>query len=74
MIRRFGYMPVTLVASCFAFISYVTGNIVFSEYLQITYIEGTGEISIRGAPIGACLYFYGLTLRQLKYLETLYYH
>tara|TARA_B100001057_G_scaffold499493_1_gene610379 strand:- start:113 stop:1198 length:1086 start_codon:yes stop_codon:yes gene_type:complete len=51
-------VPVILVASCFAFISYVTGNIVFSEYLQITYIEGTGEISIFcGAIIGACLGF-----------------
>ena len=39
-------VPVILVAACFAFISYVTGNIVFSNYLQIPYIEGTGEISI----------------------------
>ena len=30
-------VPVILVAGCFAFISYVTGNIVFSEYLQIPY-------------------------------------
>tara|TARA_B100000579_G_scaffold377884_1_gene344236 strand:+ start:317 stop:1402 length:1086 start_codon:yes stop_codon:yes gene_type:complete len=51
-------VPVILVAGCFAFISYVTGNIVFSEYLQITYIENTGEISIFcGAIIGACLGF-----------------
>ena len=39
-------VPVILVACCFAFISYVTGNIVFSDYLQIPYIEGTGEVSI----------------------------
>ena len=51
-------VPVILVAGCFAFISYVTGNIVFSEYLQITYIENTGEIAIFcGAIIGACLGF-----------------
>ena len=51
-------VPVILVAACFAFISYVTGNIVFSEYLQIPYIEGTGEISIFcGAVIGSCLGF-----------------
>ena len=51
-------VPVILVAVCFAFISYVTGNIVFSDYLQIPYIEGTGEISIFcGAIIGACLGF-----------------
>jgi len=51
-------VPVILVAACFAFISYVTGNIVFSDYLQIPYIEGTGEISIFcGAMIGSCLGF-----------------
>ncbi len=51
-------VPVILVAGCFAFISYVSGNIVFSEYLQIIYIEGTGEISIFcGAIIGSCLGF-----------------
>ncbi len=51
-------VPVILVAGCFSFISYVTGNIVFSDYLQIPYIEGTGEISIFcGAIIGSCLGF-----------------
>ena len=51
-------VPVMLVAVCFAFISYVTGNVLFSEYLQIPYIEGTGEISIFcGAIIGSCLGF-----------------
>ena len=51
-------VPVILVAGCFAFISYVTGNIVFSNYLQILYIEGAGEISIFcGSIIGACLGF-----------------
>ena len=51
-------VPVILVAACFAFISYVTGNIVFSDYLQIPYIEGAGEGSIFcGSIIGACLGF-----------------
>jgi phospho-N-acetylmuramoyl-pentapeptide-transferase len=51
-------VPVILVAGCFAFISYVTGNIVFSEYLHITYIQGMGEVSVFcGAIIGACLGF-----------------
>ena len=51
-------VPVILVAACFAFISYVAGNIIFSEYLKITYIEGTGEIAIFcGAIIGSCLGF-----------------
>ncbi len=51
-------VPVILVATCFAFISYVTGNVVFSNYLQIPYIEGTGEISVFcGAIIGSCLGF-----------------
>ena len=51
-------VPVILVAACFAFISYVTGNIVFSEYLQIPYINGVGEVSVFcGSIIGACLGF-----------------
>ena len=51
-------VPVILVAACFACISYVTGNIVFSDYLQIPYIEGTGEVAIFcGAIIGSCLGF-----------------
>ena len=51
-------VPVILVAACFAFISYVTGNIVFSEYLRIPYIQGVGEVSVFcGSIIGACLGF-----------------
>ena len=51
-------VPVILVAGCFAFISYVTGNIVFSDYLQIPYIEGVGETSVFcGAIIGSCIGF-----------------
>ena len=51
-------VPVILVAGCFAFISYVTGNIVFSEYLQIPYIKGVGEVAVfLGAVIGSCLGF-----------------
>ena len=51
-------VPVILVASCFAFISYVTGNIVFSEYLHIPYIKGVGEVAIFcGSIIGACIGF-----------------
>ena len=51
-------VPVILVAACFAFISYVAGNIIFSDYLKIIYIEGTGEITIFcGAVIGSCLGF-----------------
>ena len=51
-------VPVILVACCFALISYVTGNIVFSDYLHIPYIQGVGEISVFcGSIIGACLGF-----------------
>ena len=51
-------VPVMIVAMTFAFIAYVTGNIVFSEYLLISYIPGTGELSVLcGALIGAALGF-----------------
>jgi len=51
-------VPVILVATCFAFISYVTGNIFFADYLKIPYIQGLGEASVFcGSIIGACLGF-----------------
>jgi len=51
-------VPVILVAGCFAFISYVSGNIIFSKYLLIPYIEGVGEVSVFcGAIIGASIGF-----------------
>ena len=51
-------VPVMIVAMTFAFIAYVSGNIVFSEYLLINYISGTGELSVLcGALIGSALGF-----------------
>ena len=51
-------VPVMLVALSFTLICYVTGNIVFSEYLQIPYITNVGETSIFcGAIVGSCLGF-----------------
>jgi len=51
-------VPVMIVAMTFAFIAYVSGNIVFSGYLLINYIPGTGELSILcGALIGSALGF-----------------
>ena len=51
-------VPVILVAGVFAFISYVTGNIVFAEYLLIPYIKGVGEVTVFcGSMIGACIGF-----------------
>ena len=51
-------VPVILVAGCFGFISYVTGNVVFSEYLLIPYIRDVGEVAVFcGAVIGSCIGF-----------------
>ena len=51
-------VPVMIVAMTFAFIVYVSGNIVFSDYLLINYIPGAGELSILcGALIGSALGF-----------------
>ena len=39
-------------------ISYLTGNAVFSDYLQINYVAGTGELAVLcGAVLGAGLGF-----------------
>ena len=51
-------VPVMIVAMSFALITYVSGNIVFSKYLLIPYISGTGELSVFcGSLIGAALGF-----------------
>ena len=51
-------VPVMIVAVTFALIAYVSGNINFSEYLQINYIKGSGELSVFcGAIIGSALGF-----------------
>jgi phospho-N-acetylmuramoyl-pentapeptide-transferase len=51
-------VPVILVAFSFTLISYVVGNTIFSEYLQIQYIPDVGELSIFcGSIVGSCLGF-----------------
>ena len=51
-------VPVMIAAGTFGFIAYLSGNAIFSNYLQIHFIPGTGEIAvILGAVIGAGLGF-----------------
>jgi phospho-N-acetylmuramoyl-pentapeptide-transferase len=51
-------VPVMIAAGTFGFIAYLVGNIIYSTYLQIHYVPGTGELSvICGALIGAGLGF-----------------
>ena len=51
-------VPVMIAASCFALIAYLTGNINFSNYLQLNYVPGVGELTILlGALFGAGLGF-----------------
>jgi len=51
-------VPVMIAAASFGMISYLTGNAVFSDYLQINYVAGTGELAvIYGAVLGAGLGF-----------------
>jgi phospho-N-acetylmuramoyl-pentapeptide-transferase len=51
-------VPVMLVALSFTLISYVVGNTIFSEYLNIQYIPDVGELSIFcGSIVGSCLGF-----------------
>ena len=51
-------VPVMLVALSFTLISYIVGNTIFSEYLQLQYIPDVGEISIFcGSIVGSCLGF-----------------
>jgi len=51
-------VPVMIAAACFGFIAYLAGNVNFAEYLQIHFVQGTGELAvICGAMLGAGLGF-----------------
>jgi phospho-N-acetylmuramoyl-pentapeptide-transferase len=51
-------VPVMIAAASFGMIAYLCGNAVFSDYLQIHYVAGTGELAVLcGAVLGAGLGF-----------------
>lgn len=51
-------VPVMIAAICFSIIAYLAGNQIFSNYLQIHYIPGAGEIAvICAAIVGSSLGF-----------------
>jgi phospho-N-acetylmuramoyl-pentapeptide-transferase len=51
-------VPVMIAAGTFGFIAYLAGNAVFSNYLQIHFVPGTGELAVLcGALMGAGLGF-----------------
>ena len=51
-------VPVMIASASFAMIAYLTGNLVFANYLQINLIPGAGELAVfAGALAGAGLGF-----------------
>ncbi|MEM6384021.1 MAG: phospho-N-acetylmuramoyl-pentapeptide-transferase [Pseudomonadota bacterium] len=51
-------VPVMIAAATFGLIAYLAGNAIFSDYLQIHFTPGTGELAVLcGAVIGASLGF-----------------
>ncbi|HYD99032.1 MAG TPA: phospho-N-acetylmuramoyl-pentapeptide-transferase [Alphaproteobacteria bacterium] len=51
-------VPVMIAASCFGLISYLAGNAIFADYLQIHNVVGSGELAVVcGALVGAGLGF-----------------
>lgn len=51
-------VPVMIAAASFGMIAYLSGNAIFAGYLQIHFVQGTGEIAVLcGALIGAGLGF-----------------
>ena len=51
-------VPVIIAASTFSFIAYIVGNAVFTDYLQLHFIPGAGELAVFcGALVGAGLGF-----------------
>jgi phospho-N-acetylmuramoyl-pentapeptide-transferase len=51
-------VPVMIAAASFGVIAYLTGNVIFADYLQIHFVPGTGELAVVcGAVLGAGLGF-----------------
>lgn len=51
-------VPIMIVAGCFALITYLVGNAIFANYLQVHFIPGSGELAIFcAALVGASLGF-----------------
>jgi phospho-N-acetylmuramoyl-pentapeptide-transferase len=51
-------VPVMIAAGVFALITYLVGNAIFANYLQIRYVPGTGELAVFcGALVGSGLGF-----------------
>ena len=47
-----------LIGACLALFAYASGNLIFADYLNITYIPNLGEVSVFiAAMIGACIGF-----------------
>src|SRR5262249_57667735 len=44
-------VPVMVAAGSFGLISYLVGNSLFAEYLQIHYVQGTGELAVLCTPV-----------------------
>ena len=43
--------PIIIAGLCFSVISYLVGNVVFANYLQIHFVPGSGELAIVGGAI-----------------------
>lgn len=51
-------VPIMIAAACFGLIAYLSGNAIFSNYLGIHHVPGTGELAVFcGALVGAGLGF-----------------
>ncbi len=51
-------VPIMIVAGCFALITYLVGNAIFANYLQLHFVPGSGELAVFcAALVGASLGF-----------------
>ncbi|MBT8329794.1 MAG: phospho-N-acetylmuramoyl-pentapeptide-transferase [Desulfofustis sp.] len=50
--------PTVVSAAVYLVFSYIAGNVIISDYLQVSYVAGSGELSVFcGAMVGGCLGF-----------------
>ena len=64
-------VPVMIAAASFGLIAYLVGNAVFSDYLQIHFVKGVGELAVLcGAILGAGLGFMLLAVLSASAVPT----
>src|SRR5216683_1780634 len=67
-------VPVMIAAASFGMIAYLVGNAVFSDYLQINYVAGTGELAVLCGAVIVQVVSFKLTGKRIFRMAPIHHH